>query len=784
MRCNAPIAARKHGTMSHKPSSTNKQSTARWATAVALIGVAVCTTQMQRQRADAAPTSVAHWALDDGGGTVATDQDGRFNGTIIGSVKWGTGPVDKAVSLDRSDNIALGDIAPINGVSRVTLTGWLKRSSLYAKTMMGKQTQHHDLAVEFWSDGTLAFDVSNGSWSYGTMYLNDTKWHQIALVFDGSKTGNANRLVGYVDGVQVKLAYTGTVPAKTTTNTTAFNIGKLYNSYSNGSFDDVEIFAGALAASDVASMYRAQAAPASPTTTTTTTAPTTTTTLPPTTTSTTTTVPPTTTSTTTTVLPTTTVAPTTTTTTVPTTTSTTTTVPPTTTTTTTTVPPTTTTTTTTTVPPTTTTTTPPAATLPTGDYTFPLSVSSDKRHLVDATGRPFLVVGDAAWTPEVNLTDAQVVQYLDDRQSKGFTAILVEAIEHQFDNYGAPKNAYGDAPFTTPGDFSTPNEKYFAHLDRVVTEAASRNIEVFLYPTYLGYGGGSEGWYQDVMANGPQKMRTFGQYLANRYRNSPNVLWMMGGDTPPMGALDATRALVQGIEDISPQAVFSAQNARYQSGVTQYPAGEAWLTVNTTYSDCTQSPSQLNSDYQRSGPIPFFLIEGRYELEHGTSARCIRSQAYWSVLEGGFGHFFGNGTIWQFASGWQTQLNSQGSADMGRFGALLGSRDWGSMVPDSTHSVVTAGYGNMSDDSYSAAARTVNGNTVIVYTPTGTPLAMNMSRISGTQAHAWWYDPSNGQTTDLGLLDTMGTHTFVPPTTADWVLVVDNAAAGFSAPGS
>jgi len=395
-----------------------------------------------------------------------------------------------------------------------------------------------------------------------------------------------------------------------------------------------------------------------------------------------------------------------------------------------------------------------------------------------------LAVGEAAWTPEVNLTDADVTQYLDDRASKGFTAIMVEAIEHQFDNFGAPRNVYGEQPFTTPGDFSTPNERYFAHLDRIVAEAAARNIEVFLYPTYLGYPGTSEGWYNDVIANGTSKMRGFGQYLASRYRNSANVLWVLGGDSPPMAALDGMRALAQGIQDISSQAVFTAHNARYQSAVTQYPPGEPWLSVNSTYSDCTRSPAQLNDDYQRSVTMPFFLVEGRYELENDTSARCIRSQAYWSVLEGGFGHFFGNGVIWQFGAGWQGQLDSQGSADMSRFGELFNSRDWGALVPDNAHSTVTSGYGNLADDSYASAARTADGNTVIVYAPTAATLVVDMSRISGVQARAWWYDPSTGEAIDLGLVATSGSRSFTPPTNDDWVLVIDNAAAGFGAPGS
>jgi hypothetical protein len=63
------------------------------------------------------------------------------------------------------------------------------------------------------------------------------------------------------------------------------------------------------------------------------------------------------------------------------------------------------------------------------------------------------------------------VLYLEDRRQKGFNSIIVELTEHLV-TADPPKNRYGDAPFATPGDFSTPNEAYFAHADWVVRKGA------------------------------------------------------------------------------------------------------------------------------------------------------------------------------------------------------------------------------------------------------------------------------------------------------------------------
>ena len=121
-----------------------------------------------------------------------------------------------------------------------------------------------------------------------------------------------------------------------------------------------------------------------------------------------------------------------------------------------------------------------------------LQVSANRRYLVDQNNVPFLVQGDAAWSLIVGLNDTEVDQYLRNRRDKGFSTIIVELIEHRFCKK-PPFNEAGDAPFTTPGDFSTPNEKYFAHADWVIHKAGEYGIQVMLAPMYLGYIGTDEG---------------------------------------------------------------------------------------------------------------------------------------------------------------------------------------------------------------------------------------------------------------------------------------------------
>jgi len=203
----------------------------------------------------AAPSTadlVAHWSYDQSSGTVLNDDSGNGrNGTFSGTPTWTAGIVGNGLALDETDNVALGDIAAINGVNELTLATWMKRSATGGMVLVGKQTTSHDVAIEAWEDGNLYFQLSNGSDTYGYLALDDTAWHHVALVYDGTLSGNENRLKAYVDGVQRALIFNGTVPATTTANTTSFNIGTMQGSYSKGQVDDTWLYVRALSLDEV-----------------------------------------------------------------------------------------------------------------------------------------------------------------------------------------------------------------------------------------------------------------------------------------------------------------------------------------------------------------------------------------------------------------------------------------------------------------------------------------------------------------------------------------------------
>lgn len=203
---------------------------------------------------------VAHWSYDQSTGTTLTDNSGNgHTGTFGSTPTWTAGKINNSLKFDGSDVVKLGNITQMNGINKLTLAAWIKRTSTGSMVLLGKQTSNQDVAIEAWSDGYVYFQMSKGSDTYGKVALNDTAWHHVAMVFDGTQTGNANRLKAYVDGVQKTLAFNGTVGTTTTTSTTTFNIGKVGSDYSNGQIDDTWLYARALSQAEVQDLAQVSA---------------------------------------------------------------------------------------------------------------------------------------------------------------------------------------------------------------------------------------------------------------------------------------------------------------------------------------------------------------------------------------------------------------------------------------------------------------------------------------------------------------------------------------------
>jgi hypothetical protein len=411
---------------------------------------------------------------------------------------------------------------------------------------------------------------------------------------------------------------------------------------------------------------------------------------------------------------------------------------------------------------------------------FPLALATDGRYLVSPDGQPFLIQGDSAWSLIAELDHDEVIQYLDARQAAGFNTLLVNLIEHKFASH-APANASGDAPFTSPGDFGAPNEAYFAWADWVLQEAEQRGFLVLLTPSYTGWTGGDEGWYDEMAAAGPDRLRNYGRYVATRLADRRNILWVQGGDhDPPDPPL--IDALASGIQEVAPDALQTV-HIRADLPPDQVFGDAPWFRISNVYTyDGVAAPSL---GLYRATSWPFFLIEGRYENEHDSTVRELRAQAYQSLLCGAMGQVFGNNPMWHFSgptlyesgSDWQDQLASPGTESMRHVSALFASIPWWTLVPDDGKLLVRD-----SGDGYdqSVASVSSDGRLALVYFANGSELKLELSALRSTDIRATWFDPADCSR-HASTAPITGTTTEVGPPggnsagDADWILILEAA---------
>jgi len=231
---------------------------------------------------------------------------------------------------------------------------------------------------------------------------------------------------------------------------------------------------------------------------------------------------------------------------------------------------------------------------------FPVKYSANSRYLVDQNDAPFPILGRTAWFV-VSLSVADYQTFIDDTASRGYSAIELHIVNHDPRGNNPPFNGNGDPPFLkcldetdwngslsgSAPDFTTPNEAYWSFVDGFLSYCESKGILVFLFPAYVGFQGGDQGWMQEMLANGTANMQSYGAWIATRYKNQKNLVWMMGGD---MGDFNPAQtkvesALLAGLKSVTGQRslLFSAE-WNSQSIATDQATFGAAMTLNGVYS--------------------------------------------------------------------------------------------------------------------------------------------------------------------------------------------------------
>lgn len=430
-------------------------------------------------------------------------------------------------------------------------------------------------------------------------------------------------------------------------------------------------------------------------------------------------------------------------------------------------------------------------------------ISDNGRFFCQADGEPFFWLADTGWLM-IRLTREEIHEYLADRQAKGFNVIQVMAV-HSTDN----PNIYGELPFFEL-DVTRPNESYWKHLDYIIDTARDYNIHIALVPVW-----GSVVMHSDLLD--AERATIYGQWLAERYKDKPNLFWLNGGDERGYKKMDVWLSLGRAIRSVDPNHLMTFHPfGRTQSSTWFHH--ESWLDFNMfqsghrSYDQVLDDPPAtwrgednwrfVLEDYARWPAKPTLDGEPSYEgIPHGLhdttqpywTGDDSRRFAYWSVFAGACGHTYGHSAVMQMHKPqlgegnygvrqfWQEALQSEAADQMQYIKKLMLSRPYFSRIPDQTVIDGDPGY------RYDRLIVTRGEDYLFAYTYTGRSIRLQLGVLTGTELNAWWFNPRTGESQHIGEYANNGTAIFDPPGESrpgnDWVLVLDDASKQYEAPG-
>jgi len=442
------------------------------------------------------------------------------------------------------------------------------------------------------------------------------------------------------------------------------------------------------------------------------------------------------------------------------------------------------------------------------DTSKTLKVSDNKRFLVYEDGTPFFYLGDTAWELFHRLNREEAERYLKNRADKGFTVIQAVVLAEL--NGLVDPNPYGQLPLVN-NDPAQPNEKYFEHVDWIVKKAKELGLFIGMLPTW------GDKWNKK-WGNGPEifnatNAEAYGEWLARRYREQP-IIWILGGDRPIEN--DQHRAIIaamaRGLRKGDAGRHLITLHPTGGQGSAEWFHGEDWLDFNMRQNghEVNFAPryAMTNMDYIRTPIKPVLDGEPIYEdhpisfkaKEFGHSiASDVRRPLYWDLFTGACGHTYGHHSVWQMWAPnrqpingplmpWYEAINQPGAGQMHYGRLLIESRPFLTRIPDDSviipaevpTAVPGAGLKRI------VATRDEQGRFAMVYSPAARAFKVRMDKVTGAKVKAWWFNPRNGQATAIGEFPNTGEREFQPPDKGeelDWVLVLDDAAQRFPAPG-
>jgi hypothetical protein len=379
-----------------------------------------------------------------------------------------------------------------------------------------------------------------------------------------------------------------------------------------------------------------------------------------------------------------------------------------------------------------------------------IQVSANGRYFLDDKRKPFFWLGDTQWELFRCFSFADAHAVLERRQSQGFTAIqiMITGVGE-----GTEPNVAGDTPWVA-NDPASPNEAYFANVDRVVQAASDCGLILIL------------GVYHKRQRERitTANARAYARWIAGRYRDVPHVVWTSYPEAKPE-YVPVLRELAAGLQEGDASAHLITVHPDPSPASSSFIHDEPWLAFNQMqpWHRYELIYPMMIADYKRTPPKPVVMAEGGYEgFHHGQhqGPLLMRQQAYWSYLAGGW-HSYGHNDNWASPATWRSWIDAPGALHLGICRKVLTSlRHWWTLVPDQSLFAAREGGGV----TLNVAACSPSVGWVLVYLSTNTTVVLKMDALPrGRSVRASWIDLTTGERTAVGTYPTTGMREFAPP---------------------
>lgn len=432
-----------------------------------------------------------------------------------------------------------------------------------------------------------------------------------------------------------------------------------------------------------------------------------------------------------------------------------------------------------------------------------LQASENGLYLQHEDGTPFFWLGDTGWLLPQRLDRDEAQHYLQQTADEGYNVVQIQVINGvpSYNRYGAMSHTDGwnmDA-VSKPGEYG-----YWDHMDYIVDTAERNGI-------YIGmvciWGGLVKGGLMNE-----DQAREYGKFLAYRYKDKKNIIWIIGGDIQGDVKKEVWDTLAKTIKENDPNHLmtfhprgrttsakwwadadwidfhmFQSGHRRYgqRMGNKEYPIQEGTEEDNWMYVDSVRK-HQPTKPVLDGEPSYENIPQGLHDADEPLwNDKDVRRYAYWSVFAGSCGHTYGHNNIMQFirsglpgayfADGvekpWYLAINDPGRKQMKYLKELMLSLPYFDRVAD--QSVVID-----NGEKYDRIAACKGKDYLLAYNHTGREMKLDLGKISGKKKDVWVMDAETGEYRHIG--ETSGKrYEYKPEKGKDMVLIAVDAGIGW-----